>query len=235
MGHTDRSTAWRDIWVRKGLDRNAPPHLADGYDLLSAEEYDRLVAQVLRPIGIRKKDSIFECGCGAGAFLASLLKVYPDVKVSGVDYSSTLLQRARERFGGDFFVGDMTELGFLPDGAYDHAMSFGSIYYLSSEEQARRAVNEMLRITRPGGTVYVGEVPDAAKKEIAEGIRRVSHQAVKRISDANPDHLYLPKALFGEVSRERDADVTIIDHTEFDLGGYQAAQYRYSVYIRKKG
>jgi ubiquinone/menaquinone biosynthesis C-methylase UbiE len=234
MKPSDRNAVWKDIWIKKGLDKNAPLHFADGYDLLSADEYDRMILQVTRPIGLSGNESILECGCGAGAFLASLLKVRPDLKVSGVDYSPTLLERARERFDGEFFVADVTDLGFLAPDTYDHTLSFGAIFYLSSEEAARRAVGEMLRVTKPGGTVYIGEVPDAAKRDEAENIRRVSHQAVKKISATNPDHLYLFKGFFQDLVPASAADVKIIDHSEFDLGNYQAARYRYSVYITKK-
>jgi ubiquinone/menaquinone biosynthesis C-methylase UbiE len=229
----NRNDIWKDIWIKKGLNKNTPPHLADGYDLLSADEYDRMIFQVAQPIGLIGNENVLECGCGAGAFLASLLKVYPGLKVSGVDYSPSLLERARERLNGEFFVADMTDLGFLIPDSYDHTFSFGALFYLSSEKSARRAIGEMLRITKPGGMVYIGEVPDASKRDEAERIRQVSHQSVEKISFANPDHLYLSKGFFKNFARVNSIDLKIIDHTEFDLGNYQAARYRYSVYLTK--
>jgi ubiquinone/menaquinone biosynthesis C-methylase UbiE len=231
----ERNAVWKDIWIKKGLDKNALLHLADGYDLLSEDEYDRMILQATQPIPLRGDESILECGCGAGAFLASLLKIHSGLKVSGVDYSPTLLERARERFNGEFFVADMTDLGFLARDTYDHTFSFGAIFYLSSEEAARRAIGEMLRITKPSGTVYIGDVPDAAKRDEAESIRRISHKAVKKISTTNPDHLYLSKGFFQDLACANAADLKIIDHTDFDLGNYQAALYRYSVYLTKEG
>jgi ubiquinone/menaquinone biosynthesis C-methylase UbiE len=234
MKSMNRNEVWKDIWVRKGLDKNTPLHLADGYDLLSADEYDNMVLQVTRPIGLSGKESILECGCGAGAFLASLLKVYPGLKVSGIDYSPTLVERAREHLKGEFLGADMTDLGFIEENTYNHTLSFGVIFYLSSEDAARRAIGEMLRVTKPGGTVYIGEVPDAAKRDDAENIRLVSHQSVRKVSAANPDHLYLPKVFFQEIAHTNTLDLKIIDHTDFDLEYYQAARYRYSVYLIKK-
>jgi ubiquinone/menaquinone biosynthesis C-methylase UbiE len=230
----NRNDIWKEIWIKKGLDKNTPPHFADGYDLLSADEYDRMIFQVTRPIGLIGNENVLECGCGAGAFLASLLKVYPGLKVSGVDYSPSLLERAREHLNGEFFVADMTDLGFLAQDTYDHTASFGAILYLSSEEAARRAIGEMMRITKPGGTIYIGEVPDAAKRDEAECIRKVSHQSVKKISILNPDHLYLSKGFFKDFARANSVDLKIIDHMEFGLGNYQAARYRYSVYLTKE-
>ncbi|RJP95085.1 MAG: class I SAM-dependent methyltransferase [Desulfobacteraceae bacterium] len=234
MEPKDRNLEWKDIWIKKGLNKNIAPLLADGYDLLTADEYDCMVFQVTRPIGLIGNENILECGCGAGAFLASLLKVYPTLKISGVDYSPTLLEKARGYLNGDFFVADMTDLGFLEKDTYDHTLSFGTLLYLSSEEAASQAISEMMRITRPGGMVYIGEIPDAAKRGEAESIRKASHQSVKKISSANPDHLYLPKEFFKNFARATSMDLRIIDHTEFDLGNYQAARYRYSVYLTIK-
>jgi ubiquinone/menaquinone biosynthesis C-methylase UbiE len=235
MKSMNRNEVWKDIWIKKGVDKNAAPHLADGYDLLSADEYDNMVLQVTQPVGLNGKESILECGCGAGAFLLSLLKIYPNLKVSGVDYSPTLLERARGTLEGNFFVADMTDLGFLTSDTYDHTISFGTVLYLSSEEAVRRAIDEMLRITKSGGMIYIGEVPDAAKNDEAESIRRVSHKSVKKLSATNPDHLYLSKDFFQDLAHTNALDLKIIDHTDFDLGNYQAARYRYSAYLTKKG
>lgn len=235
MKPNDKNAVWKDIWIKKGLDKTLPPLLANGYDLLSQNEYDLMTSQVTQPIGLRGNESILECGCGAGAFLESLLKTHPGLKISGVDYSPTLIERVRERLVGEFFVADMKELGFLNKDTYDNTLSFGTIFYLSSEQGVNRAIGEMLRVTKPGGMVFIGDIPDAAKREEAENIRRVSHQAVKKISKTNPDHLYMPKELFRDFARTKSAEIKIIDHTDFNLGNYKAALYRYSVYLTKGG
>jgi hypothetical protein len=91
----------------------------------------------------------------------------------------------------------------------------------------------MLRVTRPGGRLYVGDVSDAAKRDDAERIRRRSHAGLKQHSSLDLDHLYLPKATFEDFAARHGLSVTIRDHTEFDLGTYEAALYRYSVYMTK--
>ena len=236
MEPTNRSEVWKDIWTKKGQDKNAPLFVVDGYGgLISSIELDNMIFQVTKPIGLMGTENIFECGCGAGAFLEVLIKIHPELNVSGLDYSPTLLDIARSHFKGDFYVADMTNLGFIPDAKYDLTLCFGAIQYLSSEKSAQNAAEEMLRITKPNGKVYIGEIPDASKKELAESIRRVSHKSLQKVSTANPDHLYLSKDFFRELAKENNLNINIIDHTEFNLGNYQAANYRYSVYLFKKG
>ena len=128
----------------------------------------------------------------------------------------------------------MSELGFLQADTYDRTLSSGAIHYLNMEAAARRAIEGMLRITKSGGMVYIGDVPDAAKREMAESIRKVSHHALKKVSAEDPDHLYLPKEFFQDIAKKNTAEIKIIDLEEFDLGSYQGALYRYAVYITKK-
>lgn len=230
----DRNLIWKEIWNKKGMDRQLPPHLADGYDLLTPEGYDIMVSEVIKPLNLKGTEHILECGCGAGAFLLCLLRIHPNIMVNGIDYSPTLLQRARDQIPGEFFVADVTDLGFLDTETYDISFSFGVIFYLSSESSALKHLSEMVRVTKSGGQIFIGDIPDASKRREAENIRRVSHQGVKKIPDQNPDHLYLDKGFFIQFANENSLNIKIIDHTEFELGNYQAAKYRYSVYLTKK-
>jgi len=111
--------AWKEIWNKKGMDIELPPYLADGYDLLTIEKYEKMVSEVIRPLNLKGTEHILECGCGAGAFLLGVLKTHPKIKVAGIDYSPTLLKRARDQINGDFFEADVTDLKFLDVESYD--------------------------------------------------------------------------------------------------------------------
>ena len=198
----DRSKIWKEIWDKKGQYANVPIHQVDGFDLLTAEQWDYMIVQVAKPIGIKRGESVLECGCGAGAFLSSLLRQHPDLRVSGIDYSESLLTIARRNISGDFYCGDMTDLTFLQDRQFDHAISFSTFHYLSSEDSAGKVVREMVRVTKTGGVIRVGEVSDLAKREKALIIRDKTHKDHNRVSSANPDHLFLPKDFFKELAED---------------------------------
>jgi SAM-dependent methyltransferase len=74
--------------------------------------------------------------------------------VTGIDFVPTLLERARERARAerlrvDFRLGDAERLAF-PDGSFDAVVSvFGSMF----APDHRRAAAELVRVTRPGGTI----------------------------------------------------------------------------------
>ena len=57
-------------------------------------------------------------------------------------------------------MADITDLSSIEAASYDKGLSHGVFLYLDSEDAARRAVLEMVRIAKPGGTVYIGIVND---------------------------------------------------------------------------
>jgi len=231
--NADRSKIWKDIWNKKGDRKDLPIHQIDGFDLLSTDQWDDMVRQVTTAIGIRNGSSVLECGCGAGAFLSSLLKIYPDLQVTGIDYSESLLEVVKSHISGDFYYADMSDISFLQDNAFDNVVSFSTFHYLQSIEAACKAVSEMVRVVKKGGVVFVGEVSDAAKYQQAVLIRQESHKDHRQVSLEKPDHLFLDKEVFKKIAKDLSLTLNIIDQDEFDLAHYETAKYRYSVYLTK--
>jgi SAM-dependent methyltransferase len=98
------------------------------------------------------------CGSGNAALAASRLGCV----VTGIDYVPALLERGRERAGAerlviDLRVGDAEEIHF-PDESFEAAVSvFGSMF----APDHRRAAAELVRVTRPGGTIALASwTPD---------------------------------------------------------------------------
>ncbi len=144
-------------------------HLKDfaRWDYISSGDWTELCRRTADFIGIEDGDSIFEAGCGSGAFLAELAS-YRQVTLAGVDFAENLVDIAKDALPGDFSVADITDLSAIPSDRYDKVLSHGVFLYLDSEDAARRAALEMLRIAKPGGTVYIGIVNDPECHETYE-------------------------------------------------------------------
>ena len=150
----------RDEYNRLGQ-RQDVVHLKDfaRWSYLSSDDWTELCRRSADFIGVQDGDRLFEAGCGSGAFLAEVA-AYRSVSLAGVDFAENLVAIAQSRLSGDFRVADITNLSFIDAGSYDKVLSHGVFLYLDSEDAARRAALEMVRITRPGGTVYIGIVND---------------------------------------------------------------------------
>ena len=110
-------------------------------------------AEALELLGIDASDQVLDVGCGTGFGTEGLLQYTQDVY--GIDQSQPQLSRARAKLGEfepvSFFLGDAERLPFEQN-TFDIVWSSGSIEYWP---EPVRTLEEMKRVTRPGGRVLV--------------------------------------------------------------------------------
>jgi SAM-dependent methyltransferase len=124
----------------------------DGYELQMGRWSRRLAPRFLDFVGINEAQSVLDVGCGTGN-LSFCLAQNPSIRaVRGVDISPAYVahacRKSRDARMG-FQIGDACALPFA-DGTFDHALSLLVLQFIPRPE---RAVREMRRVTRPGGTV----------------------------------------------------------------------------------
>ena len=119
-------------------------------------------------LGIATGDSVYEVGCGAGAFLYAL-RERSDIRVGGCDYAPALLDVARRAIPEDAFaVLDATQLPVVP--AWDLVVSHSVFHYFPDLDHAALVLDRMLAKARRGVAIF--EVPDLRQRDAAERIRR---------------------------------------------------------------
>lgn len=140
-------TFWENAW--KTVNRET---LA-AYAARFAQGQDPIVS-LLRGRGAVQ---VCDTGCGCGAF--SLLLARQGFRVSGFDLSEdavalTKALLAEEGFSSENFrAAEIRNTGF-PDAAFDAVLARDVLDHLPMEE-ARAALGELLRITRPGGCLLL--------------------------------------------------------------------------------
>jgi len=116
---------------------------------------------------IAPPSSVFEVGCGAGAYLWELYR--SGCEIGGLDASATLLAYARQVMPcGRFTHGEASALESRE--RHDFVISNGVFLYFPSLDYARQVLEVMVRTARRG--IMVLDVPDEAKREEALAIRR---------------------------------------------------------------
>ena len=85
------------------------------------------------------------------------LELGEPARVVGLELSLPMLGRARKKAPSQCFQAVRGDMRWLPfaDGAFDKAVSVTAIEFL---EEARSAVAELFRVTRPGGLVVVASL-----------------------------------------------------------------------------
>ncbi len=137
--HLEATRAYYDEFAERYED------LRDGRDPGGYHDLvDELETDFLRRFGEGR--DVLEVGCGTGLLLRRIAGFSRSAR--GVDLSPGMLEKARAR-GLDVTLGSATDLPF-PDASFDVACAFKVLPHVREME---RAVAEMARVVRPGGTI----------------------------------------------------------------------------------
>ena len=128
-----------------------PPTL-DSQNVLSRHRFALEMLESTMPPGSK----VLDVGCGTGEMAATLAK--RGYEVWGVDIAEPMVRYASHRHeSGRFRVGDLEHIPF-DDDTFDAVVCLGVIEYLPDDA---RALSEIRRVLRPGGTAVVS-TPSAA-------------------------------------------------------------------------
>ena len=134
--------------------------IARWYDRFTDYE-TRQHLEAVRLVGMDPRSRVLDVACGTGRGLAALsARLEPNVERYGVDLTPGMLERARTRMTRlglngvtDLSVANASQLPF-PDGQFDVVYS-GYFFDLVKIDEMPRAIGEMRRVLKPGGTLVL--------------------------------------------------------------------------------
>ena len=102
-----------------------------------------------------KGSRVLEVGAGTGRYSIALAR--EGMQVSAVELVESNLAVLRENSKGienlESFQGDAVDLGRFADKTFDVTLVFGPMYHIYEPEDVHRAIDEAVRVTKPGGAI----------------------------------------------------------------------------------
>jgi SAM-dependent methyltransferase len=138
----------------------------------------RVWERELNQAGLRGDERLLDLGCGRGAVLIAAARRLPAGRAVGADLwtadqsgncpEATLANAAAAGVGDrvEVHTANMTALPF-PDGSFDVVTSALAIHNIGSPEGRYRAVDEAMRVLRPGGQLLIADFWPMARKYAA--------------------------------------------------------------------
>ncbi len=194
---------------------------AEHFDAIAAE-YDAEIPEHIRQHLLAKKTSAMldqlsvlspaartglDCGCGTGHYMAEMSR--RGYRMSGFEYSPGMRDQAlrnhpalRERIT----LGSVTEIPH-PENTFDFSYAINVLHHLPSKIAQITAVEEMLRVTRPGGMIFLHDFD--ADNPLARFYMTYIFPLTSRIDDDETEIWVSPKALAA-----RGFDNAIVKHVD---------------------
>ena len=124
----------------------------EGYEGIMGRWSRRLAPLLIRHGGLADGDQVLDVGCGTGSLTFALPAQANVGGITGIDPSAAYVAYATERNTDpriSFRTGDARELPFA-DGSFDRVFCQLVLQFIP---ESRKAVEELVRVTKPGGIV----------------------------------------------------------------------------------
>ena len=127
-------------------------HDAAGYEQLMGRWSQKLAPLFIDFAGLADGEQILDVGCGTGSLTFALAKAADLGEIAAIDYSPVFVQEAIRRNTDPRIKIRQADACDLPfeGGKFDRALALLVLHFVP---EAGRAVAEMRRVVRPGGTV----------------------------------------------------------------------------------
>jgi SAM-dependent methyltransferase len=112
----------------------------------------KVASELVRFAGVRDGDSVLDVGSGTGALAAAVGMAAPSSRIVGIDPVAPYVAFAQTQYGTaliTFEVGDAQEMRFASS-AFERTLSPLVLNFIPD---ARKALREMRRVTKPKGTI----------------------------------------------------------------------------------
>jgi ubiquinone/menaquinone biosynthesis C-methylase UbiE len=140
-------------------------------DYSANADYIIFVDELLSRTRCSDARSVVEIGSGPGTLCSLVKAVVPTAVVTGIDASAEMVAHARSTYPQVNFTLDTAERLPFKSNSIDCLISLNTLHHLSS---LSAAIQEFLRVLRPNGCAYLGDLRrDAPRRAVGAKLNRM--------------------------------------------------------------
>jgi tellurite methyltransferase len=135
-----------------------------------------LVDQIMKG-GYKPHEIILDAGCGSGRNMYWFLQ--NGFNINGIDTSKVVIEELKERYpdlSANFHIAEVESTGFI-DNSFDHIICSAVLHFARSTAHFNAMLSEMVRILKPGGTLFIRMTSDIGIEDkielIADGVYKI--------------------------------------------------------------
>jgi len=135
-----------------------------------------------------KAASVLDIGCGAGNYTLKLLEWLPNLRVTLIDLSRRMLDRAVDRIrpattgSVEAIQGDIREIDIGVE-RHDIVLAASVLHHLRSDTQWRAFFEKIYGALRPGGAIWVFDLIESSIPEVQVIMRRRYGEHLTQLKD----------------------------------------------------
>ena len=230
---------WKNIWNKREFPNSTELStletliMCDGFDsplgIMKQYDWRNYINNIHNQLQIEPKDSIFEIGCGAGAFLFPFYE--KNYKIGGIDISESLIDIARKHMPEfEFNLLQKEAFELESNFKYDVILANHVFHYFPSLDYAKIVLEIMFSISNK--IISITGIPDFDLKSESEIFRRgLLTQSEYKIKYEGLDILYFSKEWFSKLAYSNNYICIFSNHT---MPGFPQNDYRFDCIFKKK-
>jgi SAM-dependent methyltransferase len=224
---------WHDIFNRRAEIYDDPLEISEycwSGKTVDPEYIDSRVEIIRNELELEKLYSLLEVGCGCNVLLAKLKDFTGEC--FGAEPAMGMIRAGRRACDLPVVCAEAVRLPF-DDSTFERTLSYNVFAYFDGDDYAVDAMMEMVRVTKPGGIVFIGEIQHAGTKEDYLRLRAERSKIYKpeqydqRVRTDLESVWYSPETFIGRLNKECIKHEIKFPHP----GGGFLADYRFSIKI----
>lgn len=210
---------WSEYWEEMGKLNTDNLFLLSDYNIglsyLPEEGRDFLIKDITKRMMLSKKDNLIDVGCGCGLFTQEISEL---VKTTvGLDASYSMLSRIKDK-NIKLIHSEATKIPFK-DGHFDKVLCHSIFQYFPNISYAKRVINEMIRVCKRDGIIYILDILDEDTKS--------EYLVLKKKESPDLKRFFYKKDFFKKILPNSEVFSRLVP-------GYGNSKYRFNVLFVKK-